>query len=116
MVVTMGKHDERGWTKQDAEDAGRLLAGMVRRAKKAVEAESSTQIEDPGASPPGERAAEWSATGVEAHHLRQQLTVALWRDSDGSGEPVNTYRVGGKTLVADNDHYASSLTITHPRR
>lgn len=104
MVVTMSKHDERTWTKTDGEDAARLLAKLVQRADKASGGlKRPEQIQNPGASPPGEKAAEGSATGVEAHHLRQQLTVALGRDSDGSGEPVNTYRVGGKTLVANND-------------
>ena len=114
MFVGMGKHDERGWTKKDAEDAGCLLAGMVRRANKAVEAESSTQIEGaatisdhalPAAGNPAgvkpmrrstpltvatpdqtpnreEKAAEGSAEG-DAHHPRQQLTVALGRTCDG---------------------------------
>jgi hypothetical protein len=45
MFPFMGNTDKRGWHKQDAEDAARLLAKLVQRGKKAVEAVSSTQIQ-----------------------------------------------------------------------
>src|SRR5690349_6059150 len=46
IVPTMSEHNRRTWTKQDSEDASRLLAGLVRRAKKASGGQRPEQIAD----------------------------------------------------------------------
>ena len=78
----MGNDTERGWTIKDAEDAARLLQGMAQRGKKAVEAVSSTQIQEPGVSLPviadgSER------LGVAANSNYRPHSVAGGRNGEG---------------------------------
>ncbi len=85
MLLGMSEHDRKAWTKQDGEAAARLLAGLCERAKKGKGREKA---EGRATLDPGPRA-----------------VAAEGRTRDGL-ETVCEYRVGGKTLVADNDHAA----------
>lgn len=46
MVGTMKRETRKAWTKQDGEDASRLLAEMVKRSKKASGGQRPEQIAD----------------------------------------------------------------------
>lgn len=78
----MNQPTQRKVTKQECERAAELLQGMVQRAKKAVEAESSTQIESGEGPPWPEKAGEASDREAMLKPL-PQLTVALGRTCDG---------------------------------
>ncbi len=108
MVGTMNREsDERTWTKTDGEDAARLLAEMVQRARK-TSGESPDKLQNPGESLPGERAGSRGNTGEAMPQGSPQVTVALSRGGGSDGlEAMGTYRVGGEALVANDNHQAA---------
>jgi hypothetical protein len=91
MFGDMGNGTRKGWTKQDAEDAARLLQGMAQRGKKAVEAVSSTQIHIDGDVPSGP--VENAAGRLEG----LQRPAAVIANAGGGS-------VGGSVLKAGNDN------------
>jgi len=86
----MGGNDtQRRWTKQDEEDATRLLEELAKRSNKASGGfQKPERIQKPGASLPG--SAEGSADGFGARHPRQQpVGLAGEKATDAGEEPAS---------------------------
>ncbi len=104
MVLSMSEHTRKDFETL-GEAAGRLLAELDRRAKQ-TSGETPDKLQDSGEGPswPDKAAGEGSAQGrSKALDLHQPVAVARLRGGCDGLETVGTYRVGGKTLVADND-------------
>lgn len=83
MVVAMTESEQRKWTRKDSEDASRLLAGLVRRAKKASGGQRPEQIADAPeerTSSAGEKADGGERFGEIANSNHRPHVIAGGRD------------------------------------
>jgi hypothetical protein len=89
MFVGMDEHSRKAWTRRDGEDAARLLAEMVQRAKRPA-GEMPAEIQNPADVPRklGHGASEESALGFGAHHPRKLPEEKQTETEGGESVPV----------------------------